>query len=293
MRTCLLSFVLILPVVCYADDPPTRAEGGDTVTAAERAEAEAEVDLAVGAVRLTLLRARTRLAKDRYNDAIDVAIKGLGAVETLPSTVDRASLIDPLEKVITDARAKREAAGAEASSKQAPRVAGDAGSKPDATIQAASKADSLGIDEGEALARIGESRALPSSVMVYPRDWQQRTARRAEYADGIMYKGEPFRDENGEIKQTIVYDIQGLLMPVPRFFDLPAMDLRITTREVGDRAALRSGSAIFSGYAHDLAQGVSLLPYFGGIGGARYMEPIDRQAQDDLMRMVREVLEAK
>jgi hypothetical protein len=318
------ALIFAAPLAHAGSDPAgSSATEDDQVKAAVLAEREAELELAVGGIRLTLLRARTRLAQDRYSTAIELAWRGLEAVEKLPLSVARAPLIDQLEQVIIDARSER-GGGPDAGSKASKPLDPTELEAAEAELEAAQKdkpkyfperkgfteadarlrdAERLQYeadlrrgyksDEADLLARSGEDRRIPGRLLAYPDDWAQLSKRREKYRSGIMYEGPPFRGEDGEMRQTVVYDIQSLLFPVPYFHDFPIMDLRVSTREAADRQALRTASEIFTGYARDLAEGLPLLIYFGGIDDLRAIGDVDKRQQDDLMRIIEEVLEAQ
>jgi hypothetical protein len=149
-------------------------------------------------------------------------------------------------------------------------------------------------DEADALLDTERSRRIPRSLLTYPEDWPDITERRKKYADGTIYKGEPFRGKDGQMRYTAIYDLRDLLVEVPDFTDAPEMDLAEEIRNVGDRAALRFQSEIFRGYAEDLAAGVPLLQFFGGVDESR-IPPSHRayhERHEELLGLIKEVLEA-
>lgn len=319
-HACRFALPLFLATFVPFAQLQAQEERSDVARAME-AERAAEIELAVGAIRLTLLRARTQLVRDHYDDAIELAWKGLEATHRLPDDVDRESLVGDLEQVIVDARAER--GGRKASSEDPTRqstseqelieaqreleqaregkpeyVPGvsdisdvDAELRDEARIRAQADLDrAYKTDEADLLARGGHDRRIPDGMLVFPQDWKQRRPARAGARNGIMYEGPAFKDADGQLKQTVVYDIQSLVFPVPQFRDFPVLDLRVTTREIADRDALRFHSEIFSGYARDLAAGLPLLVFFGGIDDVRSMSMSGTREQEQLSRMVEEVL---
>ncbi|MFQ5415055.1 MAG: hypothetical protein ACE5E6_11415 [Phycisphaerae bacterium] len=310
---------------------PTAPSDVDRMLQAER---DAEVELAVGAVRLGLLKARVRVAQGRHADAVAVARRAMEAAKRLPPAVDTDKLIEPLRAVIADARARRaghrprpamslttipaQAGGSTTHASTAPQAATQPRQQatpaappvgvPDgkrlspadaAALDAARYALDADVqrgyksDEADALLRVAEARRIPHGTLIYPDDWAEMTKRRAAYADGIIYAGPEFQDENGELKQTVIYDIGTLIVPIPDFTDVPEMNLETLTRDGADRAALRRASEIFTGYARELAAGIPLLNYFGGVNETRARPRIDEAARDELMRLVQEVIESR
>jgi len=98
----------------------------------------------------------------------------------------------------------------------------------------------------------------------YPDDWPQRTARRARYRHGEIYRGPSTKNENGEEVYTAIYDLGDLVHPVPNFASLD-WDPRIRAQAVLDRDAIRRYSWMFRGDAADLAAGLPVLQFYGGI----------------------------
>lgn len=306
-----------------SDESTTQALPNHQLDAAIIAERQAETELAVGAIRLTLLRAKTRLARHRYDEAITLAWRAIEATEKLPPTVKREPLIEPLEQLIVDARAQRggrqdavedptarratpqeildgqrDLADATAQ-RPAPFPDQSAYDEIDARLKDQARYDyQVGLerqyktDEADLLARMREDRRIPSQVLVYPGDWKARSQRRLRKGrSGVLFAGEPFQNAEGEVVQTVVYDIQSLLVPIPHFTDTPEMDMRVSMRNQADRAAMRYSSEIFTGYARDLAEGLPLMQFFGGVDAIRATPGPGLTEQSDLMRIVNEVLQ--
>ncbi len=287
--------------------------------AVERAlleERAGELSLAVGAIRLGYVKAKARMAQGRFDDAILVAKTSLAAAGKLPESVVRAPLTEPLEKIIRQARAAQDAPPADAGDEDPD--AEEAAKKPSVVIhkprgrnkidwekvfaefhyppfRSPRAQDKRAADDlSDVLDRLGESPRIASKVMVYPDDWEALTKRRERFADGTIYKGPEFRTADGEVRQTVMYDVSSLLHPVPDFTSAPTMDLRLIIQSTADRAALREASEIFTGYADDLAAGIPLLQFFGG-----FEEDRSRQTQStdesraDLMRLIDQILNDK
>ncbi|MFH1574285.1 MAG: hypothetical protein ABIG68_09895 [Acidobacteriota bacterium] len=327
MRTCpLLLMLLAVLFFCFTQ---TKADDTDKLLEQAVAEAEqnnsdqldiqealreqhrAEQQLAVGAVRLGLLKARVRHAQGRHDEAIDMARKSLEAADHLEAEADREALRVPLLLLIEKAEQARESREiADQPPVTAPLPAqpmrGRAAPAPVDTVVADHRPpldrlifrsqEDLDADHRaevrDRLDRGGDAPTIWQRVLVYPADWEELSRRREKYRDGTIYKGPEFRNEQGEVRQTVVYDIRSLVHPVVDFGNPPQLDLGILTQTLADRAALRRTSAIFTGYADQLAAGIPLLGYFGGVDEDGVVPAFDDRAHDDLMRIVHEVLEA-
>lgn len=285
-----------------ADAGVPAAAASQQITAAQHAERQAEVELAVGAVRLGLLKARTRLALGRLDDAIAVAEASLAAAEHLPQSVDRKPLVDPLNEVLAQARAVqpgqarpvlqlRDLGGAVPA-----REVGEPDGPYEKFLQRGvrelkAKAEA---ERYAALDRYGEDPNLARKVLVYPPDWTEISRRRERFRDGRIYTGPETRNDQGELRQTVIYDVGALIQDVPNFTDAPQLDLDVQTRTLADREALRRGSEIFNGYAEDLAVGIPLLYYFGGIEESSVPPNRGEEARmAELQRIIQQVIEAR
>jgi len=87
----------------------------------------------------------------------------------------------------------------------------------------------------------------------------------------------------------VVYDVRTLILPTPNFQCVPMRDLFESTRSAADRDALRRGSAIFNGYAHDLDAGIPLLGGFGGSCSWPGDLGDSNREMADLMRLIEEI----
>jgi hypothetical protein len=256
------------------DDQSTQVGNpGQTSPTTSGRKQPAKRELSIQAIRLRLLGARARLVQERYDEAIAIAQESLAEIEKLPDSVMRARLIAQLEGVIMDADTYLE-------DLERLRFQG--------ALRRSYKAD-----EVDALVDVEQSRRIPRRIMVYPEDWQALSSRRERYRDGIIYKGPEFRGENGELQQTIVYYIKDLTMPMRHFGAVGPFSLRDETRNVADRAALRASNDIFTGKPRDLAAGIPLLPYFGGVGETYLPPNRGEQEYADLMGLIEEILEGR
>ncbi|MFQ5805185.1 MAG: hypothetical protein ACE5I3_01905 [Phycisphaerae bacterium] len=138
-------------------------------------------------------------------------------------------------------------------------------------------------DEARLLTQADEARVVPEGDIAYPDDWPDKVAKRAKYAGGEMARSESWIDKDGREWYVAIYDIRDLIYVPPDFqpaFSLePAENLRNTL----DRHALRLYSGIFNSYyPADIAAGIPLLRYFGGLDDFEFRGPkysVERQQQ--------------
>lgn len=144
-------------------------------------------------------------------------------------------------------------------------------------------------DEVRALMEADEARLIPNGIVTYPPDWPERVAKRKKWKDGVIARSPSWYDKDGREWYIAVYDVQDLIYVPPDFsVDARWADPRFRTRDMLDRQALRDGSMIFRGSALDLAAGIPLLRYFGGIDpyaarGPRY----SAEKQQELVEIIR------
>ena len=124
-------------------------------------------------------------------------------------------------------------------------------------------------DEARALVEAHEARIIPDGVVSYPNDWPQRVERRKKWAGGQIARSPSWYDKDGREWYVAIYDIHDLIYVPPdfglygEFGTLGPYGEGLMTQ--GDRIALRNRSMIFGGSAQDLAEGIPLLRYFGGL----------------------------
>lgn len=118
--------------------------------------------------------------------------------------------------------------------------------------------------EQQQLTAVDESRVIPPGEITYPPNWPEIVRKRAQYRGGMIARGPSFYDKDGREWYMAVYDIHDLIYVPP---DFPAVEFNpiINQRNAQDRAALQTQSYIFRGGAEDLAAGLPLLQYFGGV----------------------------
>ncbi|MBX3394510.1 MAG: hypothetical protein KF841_03995 [Phycisphaerae bacterium] len=105
----------------------------------------------------------------------------------------------------------------------------------------------------------------PGADIAYPADWAERAARRAAQRDGVIHEGQTYTGTDGQSYQTVIYDLAELVHPVPNFYASYPGTVREQRMQTLDRQYLRERSMIFNGWPEDLAAGMPLLHYFGGV----------------------------
>ncbi|MFQ5429514.1 MAG: hypothetical protein ACE5E1_04310 [Phycisphaerae bacterium] len=126
----------------------------------------------------------------------------------------------------------------------------------------------------------------PADDMTFPDDWAERTQRRAKYRDGLIYRSKPFTGEDGKEYYTAIYDIGDLVHPVPNFYASYPGSVRQQRLESRDRFWLNYRSQIFGGYADDLAAGLPLLHFFGGVDNNAVSTRTDPREVERVIRTI-------
>ncbi len=111
----------------------------------------------------------------------------------------------------------------------------------------------------------GEDMIPPTTDLTYPSDFAEKTRRRAKYRDGVVYESASFTGADGQTYTTAIYDISDLVVSVPDFYAPYPATAREQRQWELDRQFIRDRSFIFNGYPEDLAAGLPLLHFFGGI----------------------------
>ena len=128
-----------------------------------------------------------------------------------------------------------------------------------------SVAAALRQNRADWLLQANEAAIAPTTDLQYPSDWVERTRKRVKHKDGVIYEGQPFTGADGQTYITAIYDLGDLVAPVPNFYaTFPGFGYTQYQQSL-DRQYLRDRSMIFNGYAEDLAAGLPLLHFFGGI----------------------------
>jgi len=113
--------------------------------------------------------------------------------------------------------------------------------------------------------RTHEDTLVPTTDLTYPADFATKTRNRARYRDGVVYESQPFTGADGQTYTTAIYDISDLVVSVPDFYAPYPATAREQRQWELDRQFIRDRSYIFNGYPEDLAAGLPLLHFFGGI----------------------------
>lgn len=135
--------------------------------------------------------------------------------------------------------------------------------------------------------------ALPPAAnggMTFPTDWADRTAKRSKYRDGVIYRTPDFTGPDGQTYHTAIYDLGDLVHPVPNFYAPWALTGWQQRVQMEDRAALRYRSQIFNGYADDLAAGLPLLHFFGGIDNYAVSTRTDPRQTAHVVNMIEQFM---
>lgn len=143
-------------------------------------------------------------------------------------------------------------------------------------------------DELRRLIETDEARLAPRGEIEYPADWPDRIAARFEYEGGQIARSDSSIDANGREWFTAVYDISDLTYVPPNFGGAPIFDAYANALRTANLAALRERSFIFGGYPEDLAAGLPLLNYLGGLDDYAYMGPRHSyERQREIVEMMR------
>ncbi len=133
--------------------------------------------------------------------------------------------------------------------------------------------DAAKSDELRRLVEADEARIAPQSDVRYPDDWKDRVARRARFAGGEVARTATTKDASGRDSYAAIYDINDLTYIPPDFQPSISLDPVEDLRNTLDRDALRNRSMIFGGWPEDLAAGIPLLRFFGGVDDFAYRGP--------------------
>ncbi|MCB9853974.1 MAG: hypothetical protein H6819_12810 [Phycisphaerales bacterium] len=135
--------------------------------------------------------------------------------------------------------------------------------------------------------------ALPPSAqgdMTFPQNWAEKSAKRSKYRDGVIYRTPDFTGPDGQTYYTAIYDLGDLVHPVPNFYAPWALSGWEQRVQMEDRAALRNRSQIFGGYADDLAAGLPLLHFFGGVDNNAVSTRTDPRESQRVVRMIEQFM---
>jgi len=150
--------------------------------------------------------------------------------------------------------------------------------------------DGYKSDEARLLVEANEARVAPQDVVSYPDDWPQKVAKRERYKDGVIARSPSWVDKDGREWYVAIYDIHDLIYVPPDFYNTEGIGMNPmeSLRTNLDRGYLRLYSDVFNGFPEDLAAGIPLLRYFGGVDDFALRGPkysLERQQQIvDLIR---------
>lgn len=136
--------------------------------------------------------------------------------------------------------------------------------------------------EARELVAADEARVTPEGVISYPDDWPDKMRKRAQYQGGMIARTPSWQDDDGREWYVAIYDIHDLIYVPPDFGTGWQWNPLVRDQYLMDREALRWQSRIFRGTAADLAAGIPLLRYFGGVDDWAYRGPkysVERQAE--------------
>ena len=220
--------ILFYCVVCGAlFSSPVRAQASDTATDSvspidAHAGEQARVELTKGAVDLALLSAESKLTERRFDDAIAMAWAGLEQADKLSPSDERSTLVQSLMQVIIDSRVQKRLFSEGRESDKVDRADSLPPSQVPRNYDPGTGLSTVRPPKNqaplaEALVGLGEDPELTEKIVVYPEDWQLPKARTGN-STGVLYEGPPFENNQGQVVQTIVYDVRSLLLPR---FNLP------------------------------------------------------------------------
>lgn len=296
------------------------AKAADDDGEVARVATPAQVERLLLNVREDLVKARGAWRENRFTDAATWSVEVLQRLRQLPADVDATvhalqaeGLIARAEKMGIDVEAIRVAAGLRGASAERDRdvipqrdtqrrraAANRYGTRPsgevlDAEVLREGHTDSaypermlheahgsggLGVADG--------SRVVSDGWLSYPPNWPEISAKREKYKGGRVAKSETWRDETGRDWYAAVYDLRELTYVPPDFTPdvelIPSVELRNRL----DRHAIRYQSDIFRGRPEDLAMGIPLLRYFGGVDSFAFRgEKYSAAKQREIIEMIR------
>jgi tetratricopeptide (TPR) repeat protein len=125
---------------------------------------------------------------------------------------------------------------------------------------------SIKASHGDWYLGVEQARMTPRDEgLVYPADWAERSAKRAKYDAGEIYRSPSATGDDGQEYHTSIYDLGDLVHYVPDFYGGHDPDRNRHLQSLTDRDWIRRRSLMFAGYAPDLAAGIPVMQYYGGI----------------------------
>ena len=319
IRLAICAITLVATAVTPAFAGPGSADP-DELAGLRQARQRAELDVALAELRLRLLDARFARIEGRFEAAAELARGGLAEAEQLAREMDVAVYQKQFRQVLrnvesrqrsrastdvptspTTSEVAKEPPAADPRQPSTQRYPWDRGRYRPAEMIVDAEALLAGDSTsalGHALYRLGVSHGAvgtfphvqppqQAKVQGFPVDWAPKTARRKAHRDGRIWKGPNRTTKDGKTFYTAIYDESDLLLiPPAQFRPPPETNTQLAITNALDREALRQYSDIFTGTARDLAEGIPLLQYFGGLdfsngsnSAADYRRNADRLVQ--------------
>ena len=270
-------------------------QSGPPAPASQAADAEREARdaLLLARVRLELTLARKALSAGREVEAARRALRARELIRTLAGRIDAQPEALQAEGIV--ARARQAGVDVDALAKQTGQPIASAESQGQQAVPA--QADlthqkqvqqRVAQDRVRMLHAADEVQIVPLGEISYPPDWPARIARRARYRGGQIARSASWIDDEGRERYAAIYDIHDLIYVPPDFQPPFSLVLPEQLRNELDREALRQRSQIFNGYAEDLAAGIPLLRFFGGVDDFEYRGPkYSTERQKHIAEMIR------
>lgn len=279
------------------------------IVSAEEAQARAEMSLAQA--RLELVLARKALAAEHADEARERVHRAKELLAFAPAAADisvfelqAAQILARLGDTSTDGQYHLAASVATLNAQDPPADETPAPTPPPVMVevehQEAISADAERLhylrllservreDESRILMDADAARIVPAGDVEYPEDFAEKVARRKPYDGGQVARSESWRDAEGREWYAAVYDIRDITYEPPDFEPSFSLNIAEQTRNELDREALRQRSRIFSGDARDLAAGIPLLHYFGGVNDRALRGPkYSPERQREVAEMIR------
>ncbi|MFO0838783.1 MAG: hypothetical protein U1D55_09660 [Phycisphaerae bacterium] len=148
-------------------------------------------------------------------------------------------------------------------------------------------------DEARRLMQADEARIAPEGEISYPDNWPDIVAKRAGNKDGAIARSDTWTDKDGRQWYVAVYDVNDITYLPPDFAPPADVGFIESFQTQLDRDALRYRSEIFGGYPEDLAAGIPLLRYFGGVDPYAMRGPkYSAERQQQIVDMIRRFTQA-
>ncbi len=287
----ILGILASLLTTAAAQDKPATAPD-TSLPPAEGAEQQARVELTLARIRLELVLARKAIDQGQLESAARRALRVQALLGRLPDDVDAGAEALQVEAILARARKAGVEVDALAALAAAPIAHADDAARPavpasaDLTRQKL-RQQRLASDRVRVLTSADEAGIVPLAEITYPPDWPRRVASRARFRGGQIARSGSWIDDKGYERYVAIYDVHDLIYVPPDFQPPFSLVLPEALRNTLDRAALRDRSQIFGGYAEDLAAGIPLLRFFGGVDEYAFRGPAySEQRLEQIVQMM-------